>query len=562
MHKGTTNRSTARSRPRARRTDVEALRGWAVGGVLAYHLVGVPLGGVTGVDMFFAISGFLITDLLFREARTTGRVDLVAFILRRARRLVPMAVVVLAATIIAASVVWYRPRLLTTLLDALAAATSTENWHLIAAQTSYLQADAAVSPLQHFWSLSVEEQFYAAWPVAVAVTVAILVRLRRAPRLRLVLLGVAIAATAASLARSLYLTHENIDAAYFDTGARAWQLGLGAVTALAGPLLARISPSIRPWIVGAGALLALWSLLAVDPSRAFPMPGAIPAVVGTCLILGCGTGTERGLLRVLSPRPALWLGRHSYSIYLWHFPLVVFLPDILGQTAATPVLALAATLLLSAASFRFIEQPFLSRRWPITRRRRPDPAAPPPPLRRVRSCIAPGLVLCLVGVSSFAQLRSPLGSATPALWPSQPAGPPIRHASPGRPSRPPASNPHCRRRSSRRPGPSRFAANSTRSSATGCPTPWTPVRAVATTPRSDPKACDPAPGGPAMLRREPSSSATRSPPAGPAPSSRPWHPTTGESKPSPSPAARQSTSRRRRAARPTSRPAARPAATP
>ena len=424
--------------PLTLRADLEGLRGGLALVIVVYHLTFAPLGGVIGVDVFFVISGYLITRLLLDEHDRAGGVDLRAFYVRRARRLLPVAALVLSATLAAAWLVWSTPRALDVLLDVVAAAGFSENWHLIAAGTDYLQHDGPASPLQHFWSLAVEEQFYVVWPLVV-VTVLSASR-RQSPVTRRALVGcLAVVASAASAVWSWHLTATDIEAAYFEPFGRAWELGAGAACGALVPLVALPSDTWRRRLTGLGVALVAVTAVAVDPTSGFPWPGALPAVLGTALIVSLGSGTMRGLPRVLTWQPLVWAGRRSYSIYLWHFPVTVLGAALVDAWWRVPA-SIALTLVLSAVTYRVVEVPARrGRRWGSppapavppagdVARPRPDaPAAPAAPAGRPPRAAAaqrstPGhrgiavavVVTIVVVTASAAQTRSPTKLGDPS----------------------------------------------------------------------------------------------------------------------------------------------------
>ncbi|MBD8585891.1 acyltransferase [Frigoribacterium sp. CFBP 13729] len=406
--------------PLTRRPELEGLRGWLAAVIVLYHLTFVPVGGVIGVDVFFALSGYLITRLLLDEHDRTGLVDLGAFYVRRARRLLPVAGAVLGATVAASFAVWSTPRALDVLLDAVTSATFSANWHLIAAGTDYLQHDGPVSPLQHFWSLAVEEQFYVVWPLVVVLVLAA-VRRRDATRRRLVVGCTALVASVASAAWSWHLTATSIEAAYFDPFGRAWEIGVGAACGALVPLVAVRTVAWRARATSLGMLLVLGSLLLTEPLAAFPWPGALPAVLGTALVLSFGSADLPGAPRLLCAPAAVWAGRRSYSIYLWHFPVAVVGSALVDSWWRVPA-SVALTFVLSAASYRWVERPAL--RGPGAARPTAAPGRPPGQGRvaagaRAPRAARPGLavaavVAVLVVVSSAAQVRSPTKLGEPS----------------------------------------------------------------------------------------------------------------------------------------------------
>jgi len=337
----------ARTRPASRtgrfRADIQGLRAVAVVLVVVNHAFGWPSGGFVGVDVFYVISGYLITGLLLRELDASGSVSLRAFYARRIRRIVPAAALVLLVTVAAAFAIWFTPRALQTALDALAAGLFVSNWHFAALGTDYLAGNGAVSPLQHYWSLSIEEQFYAVWPLALLVLFAMTRGSRR-------WLGLLVAAAlAASVVWAALRTAQDPSAAYFDTFARAWELLAGAALAIFGRS-ARKRPGV--W-AAAGLLLIVAGAVVVQTDWAVPFPWVAPAVLGTVLVIFAGS--EAGPRSVLGNPVAQWLGSISYSLYLWHFPVLIFAAAIFGHAPWVGVACLPVMLGLSHLSWRLVE---------------------------------------------------------------------------------------------------------------------------------------------------------------------------------------------------------------
>ncbi|MBG0562053.1 acyltransferase family protein [Actinoplanes aureus] len=326
----------AASRP-PHRADIEGLRAVAVLLVVLAH-VGVPgvAGGFIGVDVFFVVSGFLITSLLSRELASTGRLDLPRFYARRAVRLLPVATLVIAATL-AATWLWAPPiRFPGYAGDALSAATYTMNLRLAHTGTDYF-ADQAPSPFQHFWSLAVEEQFYLAWPVLIGV----LALLRR----RWVTVAVLAGFSVVSFAWA---------PAYFSSLSRAWELGAGALLALwpAG--------KHRPWLAWAGGAAILGGAVAYDAGTPFPGPATLAPVLGAVAVIAAGGN------RLLETGPMRWLGRMSYGWYLWHWPLLFLAPAGLAARAGYAGVALG----LAVTSHHLLENPVRYHRcWSVRPRR-------------------------------------------------------------------------------------------------------------------------------------------------------------------------------------------------
>ena len=340
------------------RPDIEGIRAVAILLVIAYHAnVGQLPGGFVGVDVFFVVSGFLITGLIVREINTTGRVDLVAFYARRARRLLPAALLVIAATMIASKVALPPLRLDAVAADGAAAALYVSNLRFAAQATDYLQADLAPSPLLHYWSLAVEEQFYLFWPALLAI-VTMVTRHRAAVAIAVALVGLA------SFGTSLWLTAVNAPLAFFLLPTRAWELAVGGLIAVG---VARIRPS--PMVAGVLGIVGIASVVAsgVLLTADMPFPGlaATLPVAGSALLLLAGLGTSRSAVSLmLATRPMRWVGRISYSLYLWHWPMLVIPAAAVGRELGGPAVVglVALTFVLAALSQRYVEDPIRSSR--------------------------------------------------------------------------------------------------------------------------------------------------------------------------------------------------------
>ncbi len=373
--------TTERPGPRLRhRDDIQGLRAIAVLTVIASH-ANVPFlpGGFVGVDVFFVISGFLISQLLFREVERSGRVSIPGFYARRARRILPAATLVTIATIVASAIWLSAIDLVEVVKDSLWAVFFAANIHFAAVGTDYFAAEEPPSPLQHYWSLSVEEQFYLVWPALLLVLV--LVARRRALPKRLVF-GVLLGVTVASFAWSVVSTSSDPLAAYFSTPARAFELGLGALTALvASAVAARWSALVRGLVCSSGLVLILVACLAYDDQTAFPGYAAALPVVGSALVLLAGAGPQRAQplpVRALGVLPMRVVGDWSYSLYLWHWPVLIIaqrrLDADLGFWRTT--LCVVVVFVLSALTYTFVEQPFRSpARFPVRRALALYPAA-------------------------------------------------------------------------------------------------------------------------------------------------------------------------------------------
>jgi peptidoglycan/LPS O-acetylase OafA/YrhL len=329
------------------RREIDGLRAIAVLAVMLYH-AGIGGSGFVGVDVFFVISGYLITGLLADEHQATGRIDLPAFYARRARRLLPAAVACVVPTL-AAGFMLLSPGDFSRLANSAGASSVFgANFFFQSVTGGYFDPGSEEMPLLHLWSLSVEEQFYLLWP---AVLIALL-RWRARPWP--LLLGLAIASFA--LAESWMRT--NPEAAFFQMPARFWELAAGGLVA--------VSPRNWPrWLapVGIAATLAA----CVIPAGHFPGTGALPAVLGACAVLGAVHGGAAN--RFLAAAPMVGVGLVSYSLYLWHWPLLaLYRATSIGEGSTSVRLQLCAVaLLLAAASYRYIEQPIRRMRAPSKR---------------------------------------------------------------------------------------------------------------------------------------------------------------------------------------------------
>ncbi|MET0933785.1 MAG: acyltransferase family protein [Mycetocola sp.] len=349
----------------AQRADIQGLRAVAVLIVVVFHLAPELLpGGYVGVDVFFVLSGFLITSHLVGEVDRTGSVSLAAFWARRARRLLPASLTVLLVT---AGGIWLLAPAGAVgrfLGEVMASAGYVENLALAARSVDYLAAESAPSPVQHFWSLAAEEQFYLVWPVLILAAVAFSRRLGTGSLRRsiaLLLTGVVVV----SFVWSVIFTARDPSPAYFLPTTRAWEFGAGGVLAIAGPAFAgrlagsrsRISLCALAW-TGLGAI----GIAAVSYGAATPFPGSAAAlpVLGTLAVIAAGEPTGRfAPTRMLALRPVQRLGDLSYGVYLWHWPLIVLTPLALGRgvTIVDGLVLAVASVALAAATERWVENP-------------------------------------------------------------------------------------------------------------------------------------------------------------------------------------------------------------
>jgi len=387
------------------RPDIQGLRGIAVGLVLLFH-AGIPgfKGGFVGVDIFFVLSGYLITGNMLREVSSTGRIKFREFYARRIRRLLPASFLVLLVTLIAAAL-WFPPLLLPGLaLDVSSAGLYVSNIDFAIRATDYFSTSVIPSPVLHFWSLGVEEQFYLFWPVLIS-----LVTVRRG-RVYLKVFLLSLLVFASSLTFANWLLPHNQPWAFFSIPTRAWELILGALLAASADYIAKI-PRLIALIAGtAGVGAVLYSGLTQDDPLKFPGTPALLPTLGAFLVILAGAGKAVTLpSKLLTLKPLTALGRISYSLYLWHWPVLV-IPQVitLGKLNISERLGLAGlSILLAALTERFVERPF--RRGFIIS------------VKPLRNIAIAGVIASLLAVVSFGadyaatgELRNKKASATAA----------------------------------------------------------------------------------------------------------------------------------------------------
>ena len=375
---GGKHRRDERGRKSGFRADIEGMRGIAVLLVVLYH-AGVSFfgGGYVGVDVFFVLSGFLITGLLVDELHRTGTVSLRDFYARRVRRLLPHATLVLAVTAVASYFVLSPLDRGGAARDIRAAALFFANWHFAAGSTNYM-AGTDQSPVLHYWSLSVEEQFYVVWPLLLILLVG---RNRLAyadwPRaIRRLVVALGVLGLGSFVVSALFTTASGAYG-YFGVHTRAWELAAGGLLALGRPLARRI-----PWLVAAlagwaGLALVLWSSIGFTDRTVFPGVAAAVPVGGTMLLVLSGSRVrDAGAARLLSVRPLTYVGRISYGWYLWHWPVLALVrahygtqtdPTLGATTPGPSKLVTAGAVVVSfglAALFsRVLETPIRTSRW-------------------------------------------------------------------------------------------------------------------------------------------------------------------------------------------------------
>ena len=340
------------------RPDIEGMRAIAVALVILFHAYHIPFtGGFVGVDVFFVISGFLITSLLLKERTRTGRVSIAGFYARRVRRILPASTLVVVVTLFA-SYHWLGFITGNSVAnDAKWTEIFAANLHFGIVGTDYFGAQLPPSPLQHMWSLGVEEQFYLAWPGLFL----LLALLARGAKHRIILGAALVSITAASLVWSLYETAVNQTWAYFSPLTRAWELALGAFVAVLTPFIKEHSRRWLPHILAIVGLAGI-GLAAVifTPETRYPGSAVMLPVVGSALLIAAGCANERTVVgRMLSVRPMQWIGARSYSMYLWHWPLLIipvqYATKALSAVETTGWVLL--TIVASAITYRLVENP-------------------------------------------------------------------------------------------------------------------------------------------------------------------------------------------------------------
>nr|WP_052309697.1 acyltransferase family protein [Arthrobacter sp. FB24] len=346
-----------------RRLDIEGLRAIAVVAVVLDHLVHWPHGGFVGVDIFFVISGYLISGILLREATATGRISFRQFYIRRMKRILPAAALVLSVTVTVAYVVFYGGRASSIAGDAFWALLFSANWRFAVLGTDYMNSGSSVSPLQHYWSLGVEEQFYIFWPWIILGALYLARRLRSNPRGAVAILASAVGfSLLLSFAFALWETQTNHTVAYFSTFSRSWELGAGALLAVLTVSFKGLVYPLRVALLWLGLGLLAASALLISPETPFPAPNALYPVLGTCFVILAGTGKQSAAYNrmawTLTNPVSRYIGKISYSLYLWHFPVIIFLSTFVpADSKRFYVFAVVLMLVLSIGSFKLVEDP-------------------------------------------------------------------------------------------------------------------------------------------------------------------------------------------------------------
>ncbi|UOQ89818.1 acyltransferase [Agromyces endophyticus] len=397
------------------RADIQGLRAFAVVVVILDHLFHWPSGGFVGVDVFFVISGYLITSHILRELDRTGRLSLSGFYRRRIRRIAPAATVTIVVTVAISALVLPYGRAMSIAVDGVWAFFFGANWRSMAVGTDYFQLGQLPSPLQHYWSLSVEEQFYFVWPLLTMVVFVYAIRRWHAARIaRVAVTAVFAILVVASFGWAMVETATNPTAAYFSTFTRAWELGVGALLAAVSlgrwsiPFAFRV---VLAWL-GVAGLIA--SVFLIDATSPFPAPTAALPVLSTAAVIAAGIGiggrTYDRALWPITNRVSTYVGAVSYSLYLWHFPVIVLLAAFVPlESRRYYVLALAITAVVSVLSYHFVEEPVRRSTWLL-------PKAPGAKPDRRGPIVAAVAVMALVAVAGLGAARlatPPPAASTP-----------------------------------------------------------------------------------------------------------------------------------------------------
>jgi len=340
------------------RPDVQGLRALAILIVVLFHadIPGIP-GGYVGVDVFFVISGFVITGLLLREREATGSTSLRVFYGRRARRIIPAATLVIVATVIGAYAFIGSSTGRDTAVDGQWASVFLANFHFAASGTNYLASQQPPSLLQNFWSLAVEEQFYILYPTVFLVAAGLFSRW--SVRLRVgLLLG---ATVIGSYVLSIAFTAANPSSAFFSPFTRAWELALGGLVAVSSDSLRRLPQLLATAITWLGCGAILVATLTFTSATSYPGSLAVIPVVGAALVIAGGTSRPTwGAESLLGLRPVQWLGLVSYSLYLWHWPILMIAAQAHGSGSLSVqdnVLLLLISLAAAIGTYLLLENP-------------------------------------------------------------------------------------------------------------------------------------------------------------------------------------------------------------
>ena len=411
------------------RDDIEGLRALAVGLVIVNHLLGFPHGGFIGVDVFFVISGFLISGLLIAEYERNGRINFREFYARRIRRIMPAALTTLIVTCVVARLIFFDSRAREVYTDALWAAASLANWHMAFVGTDYFQSTRPPSAIQQYWSLAVAAQFYMVWPLVIALVGLLWAGARKHTnfadiaqrKIRFPLAWALGMITVLSFMWALKQSDTEPTIAYFSTLTRVWELGGGGLLAVATHQLRRTGRLVSAACVWGGFILVSLSAIITPTDGGFPSPWAAPAVIGAMLIIAGGTSHQAVTNLILSNRVSRFFGRISYSLYLWHWPIVIFgLALIPEPSLLTNLTTLVLIVGISAVSYVLIEQPIRKTTYLSASQPGRTPRGLTPRIQLVYTCVLASTALIGVGVAvrPVAAIMTPAASSAASSIPT------------------------------------------------------------------------------------------------------------------------------------------------
>ncbi|MFC7321990.1 acyltransferase family protein [Halobacillus campisalis] len=339
------------------RPEIEGIRAVAALLVAIYH---IWLGSVSGgVDVFFIVSGYLITTSLLSRMVREGKINILEYLLGLARRLFPIAFIVILVTALLSILIMPQSQWEQIIAETFASAFYFQNWQLATSAVDYLAQNNDASPFQHFWALSIQGQFYVTWPIIIFLAYYLARKILKTP-VRKTLLGVLIVIFTISIIYSIYITSANQPWAYFDTFARVWEFSLGGILALLIPYV-NINKTISIVIGWLGLAIVCLTGIILPVSSVFPGYAALLPTTGVILvIISAEKGSRLGVERLLGSKPFLYFGSISYGFYLWHWPLLIFYYAYFGTDKASIQAGMAIlllTLILSILSVRILETP-------------------------------------------------------------------------------------------------------------------------------------------------------------------------------------------------------------
>ena len=383
------------------RPEVQALRTLAMAGVVFFHLWPKRLtGGYAGVDVFFVISGFLITSHLIREIKKTGSIKLGRFWARRIRRLLPASLLVIVFSLVG-TILWAPQARWSAFFDEIIASSLYfQNWLLANNSVDYLAAENIASPVQHYWSLSLEEQYYLVFPILLILTLFIVRRFRlsQGNGLLVTVIGLGVL----SFIYSVYFSYTSPSPAYFVTTTRLWEFACGGVLAILIEY-GRLPRFGHPWLLSlCGWLTVATSYFILTANTVFPGFAAALPVVGVMLVIVGGSGSSRVLDEIVGFRPIQYLGDISYSAYLWHWPLIIFAGFVMGDLFwPEKSVIFVVTIVLAGLTKKFVEDPVRSAPWLTSGGF----------WRTAIAVLVPALIISGVGISGNALISANLASA-------------------------------------------------------------------------------------------------------------------------------------------------------